>query len=148
MTPHMPYFMSRLPHHPSLQRYTWRIGVVLTGLFMSELNETFSIGSKYIFKLIGVNFTGLRNQPVLQDSRMTLGGKMESWQGYLCQNWMKLSVEVLNTFFNYLLSTLMVTGTNLSSKTPGSDLEDRWSLDRVIHVRIDWNFQCRFEIHF
>ena len=78
MTPYMPYFMSRLPHHPSLQRYTWRIGVVLTGLFMSELNETFSIGSKYIFKIIGVNFTDLRNQPVLQDSRMTLGGKMES----------------------------------------------------------------------
>ena len=45
---------------------------------MSELNETFSIGSKYIFKIIGVNFTDLRNQPVLQDSRMTLGGKMES----------------------------------------------------------------------
>ena len=38
---------------------------------------------------------------------------------------MKLSVEVLNTFLNYLLSTSMVTGTNLSSKTPGSDLEDR-----------------------
>ena len=104
----MPYFMSWLPHHPSLQRYTWRIGVVLTGLFMSELNETFSIGSKYIFKIIGVNFTGLRNQPVLQDSRMTLGGKMESWQGYSCQNWMKLSVEVLNTIFNNLLSTSMV----------------------------------------
>ena len=50
--------------------------MVLTGLFMSELNETYSIGSKYIFKLIGVNFIGLRNQPVLQDSRMTLGGKM------------------------------------------------------------------------
>ena len=78
MTPHMPYFMSRLPHHPSLQRYTWRIGVVLTGLFMSELNETFSIGSKYIYKQVGINFRTLRNQPVLQDSRMTLGGKMES----------------------------------------------------------------------
>ena len=78
MTPHMPYSKSRLPCHPSLQRYTWRIGVVLTGLFMSELNETFSIGSKYIFKIIGVNFTDIRNQPVLQDSRMTLGGKMES----------------------------------------------------------------------
>ena len=140
----MPYFMSRLTRHPSLQRYTWRIGVVLTGLFMSELNETFSIGSKYIFKIIGVNFTDIRNQPVLQDSRMTLGGKMESWQGYLCQNWMKLSVEVLNTFLNYLLSTSMVTGTNLSSKTPGSDLEYRWSLDRVIHVRIEWYFQYRF----
>ena len=49
--------------------------MVLTGLFMSELNETFSIGSKYNFKIICVNFTGLRNQPVLQDSRMTLGGK-------------------------------------------------------------------------
>ena len=37
---------------------------------MSELNETFSIGSKYIFKIIGVNFTDLTNQPVLQDSRV------------------------------------------------------------------------------
>ena len=45
---------------------------------MSELNETFSIGSKYILKLIGVNFTGLRNQPVLQDFRMILGGQVES----------------------------------------------------------------------
>jgi len=77
MTPHMPYFMSRLPRHPSLQRYTWRIGVDLTWLFMSELNETFSIGSEYILKLIGVNFTGIRNQPVLHDYRMILGGKME-----------------------------------------------------------------------
>ena len=72
MTPHMPYFMSRLPHHPSLHRYTWRIGVVLTGLFMLELNETFCIGSKYIYKQVGINFRTLRNQPVLQDSSMTL----------------------------------------------------------------------------
>ena len=78
MTPHMPYFMSRLPRHPSLQSYTWRIEVVLTWFSLSELNETFSIGSEYIFRLIGVNFNGLRNQPVLLDSRMTLGGKIES----------------------------------------------------------------------
>jgi len=50
---------------------------------------------------------------------------------------MKLSAEVLNTFFNYLLSTSMVTGTNLSSKISGSDPEDRSSLDRVIHARIE-----------
>ena len=36
---------------PRLQHDTWRTGKVLTGLFMSELNETFSIGSKYIFKV-------------------------------------------------------------------------------------------------
>ena len=32
----------------------------------------------------------------------------------------------------------------MSSKTPGRDLEDRWSLDRVSDVHSSWNFQGSF----
>ena len=74
----MLYSMSRLPCHPSLQSYTWRKGGVLAELFMSELNETFSVGLKYVSEQVGRIISSLRNQPVLQESRMTLGRQLES----------------------------------------------------------------------
>ena len=36
------------------------------------------------------------------------------------------------------------SGTSTSSKTPGRDLEDRWSLDKVSDVRSWWNFHKSF----
>ena len=58
---------------------------------MSELNETFSIGSKYIYKQVGINF---RNQPVLQDFRMTLGGQVESSDVKFNVFFMQVSLQV------------------------------------------------------
>ena len=98
----MPYFMSRLTRHPSLQRYTWRIGVVLTGLFLSELNETFTIGLKYFSKQLALSFRTLRNQPVLQDSRKTLGGQVESCCPFNAQIFMKFSPNILGTNMDLL----------------------------------------------
>ena len=40
---------------PRLQEDTWRTGGVLTGLFLSELIETFSVGLKYISKQLVLN---------------------------------------------------------------------------------------------
>ena len=42
---------------------------------------------------------------------------------------MKLAEIVDNTFLNILKAILVVSGTILSSKTPGSDFEDMESLD-------------------
>ena len=50
----------------------------MTGLALSELNEIFSISFKYIYELKNILSKHVRNHPVLQDSRMTLGGKVES----------------------------------------------------------------------
>ena len=42
---------------------------------------------------------------------------------------MKLAEIVQNTFLNILKAILVVSGTILSSKTPGSDFKDMESLD-------------------
>ena len=135
----MPYFMSRLPCHPRLQSYTWRTGEVLTWLFLTELNETFSIGFTYIIKQLGINFIGHRNHPVLQDSKRSHGGQGESWWTHSCQKWMKLTVKVHYAFLHTLVGTSLGSGTNLSSKTPGWCLEDRVNLDGHNHVLCEWN---------
>ena len=112
----MPYQMSRSPHHPRLQRQTWRTVRVLTGEFMSESNETSNMCSKYNCNLINIYSNSLRNQPVLQDSRMTLRGQVESWQGNSCRNQLKLQTCVLN---NFQLNAAIV---NKSEQIPKSSL--------------------------
>ena len=42
---------------------------------------------------------------------------------------MRLAEIVQNTFLNILKAILVVSGTIMSSKTPGSDFEDMESLD-------------------
>ena len=49
---------------------------------------------------------------------------------------MKLAEIVQNTFLNILKAILVVSGTILSSKTPGSDFEDMESLDGLFHGKI------------
>ena len=44
---------------------------------------------------------------------------------------MKITVLVQNTFLNMLTPIPMASGTILSSKTPGIDLDDKWSLGMV-----------------
>ena len=44
---------------------------------------------------------------------------------------MKLSVELLMDIMSTLTISPVPSRTSMSSKTPGRDLEDRWSLDEV-----------------
>ena len=46
---------------------------------------------------------------------------------------MKLAETVQKTFLNILKAILVVSGTILSSKTPGSDLKDIESLDGLFY---------------
>ena len=46
--------------------------------FKSKVDETYSIGSEYISKHVDTNSKGIRNHPVLQDSKVELGGHSES----------------------------------------------------------------------
>ena len=48
---------------------------------------------------------------------------------------MRLAEIVQNTFLNILKAILLVSGTILSSKTPGSDFKDMESLDGLFLVK-------------
>ena len=92
-----------------------------------------------------------RNLHILQDSRDRLGGQVESWQGLWCWILMKLSQELLTDNPYHLTPTPGSSGItpgssgiSNSSKTPGRDLEDRWSLVRVSDVRSWWYFHRSF----
>ena len=54
---------------------------------------------------------------------------------------MKLSQKLLNDDPYYITPPPCSSGTSTSIKTPGRDLEDRWSLDRVCDVGSWWNLQ-------
>ena len=73
-----------------------------------------------------------------------LGGWVESWHGFWCQILMKLSQMPLMDVTSSLTPSPGQSGMSMSSKTPGRDLEDRWSLDMVSDVRSWWNFQRCF----
>ena len=62
------------------------------------------------------------------------------------QRWilMKLSQEVQMDSPFPLTPSPGPSGTSMSSKTPGSDLEDRWSLDTVSDYGSWWNFPRMF----
>jgi len=68
--------------------------------FWAKLDETCRNSSEYIFEHIESNFSGLRNHPVLQDSRVRHQGHGESWWTFSWQNLMKLSKTVQNAFLN------------------------------------------------
>ena len=57
---------------------------------------------------------------------------------------MKFSDKLLKDDPYHLTPPPGLSGTSMSSKTPGRDLEDRWSLDRVSDVRSWWNFHRSF----
>ena len=48
---------------------------------------------------------------------------------------MKLSVKLLMDIMSTLTPSPVSSRTSTSSKTPGRDLKDRWSLDEVPDVR-------------
>ena len=94
----------------SSKTLTSRTYWVLTVLYISELHE--------IFQLIDTNSSGIRNHPVLQDSRVRLQGHSESWWIFSSQKLMKLTVLVQNKFLSILTPISMASGTIMSSKNP------------------------------
>ena len=98
----------------------------------------------YTFKWHPTCQTPCQDYPVLQDSKVRLKGHNESWQCSVCLNGLKLSGPIQNTFLSTLKTILMVSGTILSSKTPGSDFEDIGSLDGLFAVQSWWNLQYWF----
>ena len=101
------------PCPPRLQEETWRTGGVLTGFLMLDLDETFTEASEVLSLSYDTTSRFIRNLHILQDSRRRLEGPVESWQ---------------------MTPPPGSSGTSTSSKTPGRDLEDRRSLDRVSAV--------------
>ena len=78
----------------------------------------------------------VRNPHVLQNSRNRLGGQVKSWQGSWCSILVKISGKLLYDCLSHPGPSPGASGTSMSSKTPGRDLEDRWSLDRVPDVQL------------
>ena len=109
-------------------------------LLMLDLDETFTEASAGWSLWSDTTARFIRNHHILQDSREGLGGQVESWQGFWCWILMKLSQKLLKGDPYHLTPPPVSSGISMSFKTPGKDLEDRWSLDMVPHVRSWWNF--------
>ena len=71
-------------------------------------------------------------------------GHWESWQGSRYSILMKLSGKLPMGCPSPLTPFPTLSGTSMSSKTPGRDLKDMGSLDRVQDVWSSWNFQGSF----
>ena len=121
---------------PRLQGWTSRTHWVLMDSFKSKVDETYSIGSEYISWHVDTNSMGIRNHPVLQDSKVELGGHSESWWTFSSQELMKLTVLAQNTYLSMLTPIPMVSGTILTSKTPRLDFKIIMSLDWLFQVKI------------
>ena len=133
---------------PRLQGWTSRTHWVLMDSFKSKVDETYSIGSEYISWHVDTNSMGIRNHPVLQDSKVELGGHSESWWTFSSQELMKLTVLAQNTYLSMLTPIPMVSGTILSSKTPRLDFKVIMSLDGLCQVKVWWSLQYWIRIHF
>ena len=70
--------LSGCPSPPRIQEKTWRIGGVLTGFLMSNLDETFTKASKGYFLLSDTFSRFIRNLHVLLTSKEGLKGHVES----------------------------------------------------------------------
>ena len=62
-----------------IQGLTSRTLWVLMDFFKSKVDEAYSIGSEYISMHIDTYSNGIRNHPILQDSKVGLQGHSESW---------------------------------------------------------------------
>ena len=62
-------------------------------------------------------------------------------KAFWCPIFMKLSGKLLYDVLFDLRPSPGASGTSISTKTPGRDLEDRWSLDKLLEVQNSWNFQ-------
>ena len=70
------------------------------------------------------NTRSIKIIPVLQDSRKKLRGEVESWRGFWCWILMKISQKLHKDAPFYLSPMPGGSGSSMSSKTPGRDLEE------------------------
>ena len=119
------------PCPPRLQEETWRTGGVLTGFFSTNRCQTCRKLSLRCYNPSNTISKCLRNILVLQDSRRRLGGQEESWQAFSQPIVVKLAGNFPCDVTTLPTPSPSVSGTSLSSKTPGGDLEDRRSLDKL-----------------
>ena len=100
---------------------------------LTEAFEVWSLSSDTTTRII-------RNLHVLKDFRKRPGGQVESWQGSWCYILMKLLKDD-----PYQLKPPPGSSENpIFFKTPGRNLEDKWSLDRVPDEGSRWNFHRSF----
>ena len=105
-----------------LREETWRTGGVLTSFLMSVLDETFTDTSEVCSLPSDTISKCFRNIHVLQDSRKRLGGQEESWKAFSQPIIIKFAGNIPWDVTTLLTPSPSVSGTSLSSKTPGGDL--------------------------
>ena len=86
----------------------------------------------------------IRNILVLLDSCWSCGGQAESWLTSTCPIILKFTHNVSGHLSSHLTPSPSVSGTSMSSKTPAGVLEDRQSLDWLLHVQSSWNLHTLF----
>ena len=86
----------------------------------------------------------IRNILVLLDSCWSCGGQAESWLTSTCPIILKFTHNVSGHLSSHLTPSPSVSGTSMSSKTPAGVLEDRQSLDWLLHVQSSWNLHTMF----
>ena len=128
-----------------LQEETWRTGGVLAEFLICYLNENFKEASKWCFLLSDPISRFIWNLHVLQDSMKRLRGKVESWLASWCLIFMKISQKLPKNATSYLTPSPGSSGTSMSSKAPGRDLEEMWSLDWLPDVHSYRKFHISFQ---
>ena len=132
------------PCPPRLQEETWRTEGVLTGFFSTNYRQTCRKYSLVYFNPSNIISKCLRNILVLQDSWKKLGGQEESWQAFCQPIIFKIAGNIPRYVSTLPTPSQSVSGTSLSSKTPGRNLEDRRSLDRLFVNQSSSNLQQTF----
>ena len=118
---------SRISHFWTTKKdqFQW----ILWFLHPSNTYKTFKHQSWECPNPFDTNSKCLRNIHVLQDSRRRLGGQEESWQAFCQPINFKLARNIPGDSSTLLTPSPSVSGTSMSSKTPGGHLEDRRSLE-------------------
>ena len=113
------------PCPPRLQRKTWRNVGVLTGIMSTNFLETYRKHSQGCYNPFDSISKCLRNVHVIQGYRRRLRGQEESWQAFCQQIIFKVVRNISRDVSTLLTPSASVSGTPMSSKTLGGDLEDR-----------------------
>ena len=123
------------PCPPRLLLESWRTGRVLTDFYMSNHLEIYTHCFYPSFKSFFIISKCVRNIHVLQDSCWSLGEQLESWLTSTCPIIFRGNPHIPHLVFlfkkvclisiNCVFSQQSVSGTCMSSKTPGGVLEDR-----------------------
>ena len=134
---------SRISHFWTTKKdqFQW----ILWFLHPSNTYKTFKHQSWECPNPFDTNSKCLRNIHVLQDSRRRLGGQEESWQAFCLPINFKLARNIPGDSSTLLTPSPSVSGTSMSSKTPGGHLEDRRSLDTLLMHQLSWNFHKTFQ---